>query len=73
MLKTLKRPHAIRRATLRLHGETIAHLTSRQLHAVVGGVYDTMLECTITCASLDDCPISQNGPCDHKTIDCSAG
>jgi|GEM_PF-3062370 len=73
MLKTSKRTSAIRRATLRLHGETIAHLTRHQLHAVVGGER-TVVECTVGCESWgDDCPMSQGGPCDPKTGPCPVG
>jgi hypothetical protein len=74
MFKTPRRPHAIQRAKLRLHGETIAHLTIRQLHAVVGGERDTMKQCTDSCASCEEvCPVSQAGACDPKSVVCPAG
>jgi len=74
MLKTLTQSQALRRSKLRLRGETIAHLTSRQLHAVVGGGQDTLLACSVGCPSADDyCPVSQVGPCDPKSVICPIG
>ncbi|MEO7734374.1 MAG: hypothetical protein ABIY55_25685 [Kofleriaceae bacterium] len=70
MFKTPTRPPPIRRATLRLHGETIAHLTLRQLHEVVGGLRDTELQCT---SMATYCPVSQVGLCDPKSDACQIG
>ena len=70
MLKT--RFSARRRAKLQLHGETIALLTDRQLHAVVGGYRDTLVECTVM-SLRDDCPVSAVSHCDVKSDDCPKG
>jgi hypothetical protein len=66
-----KRPQTaavIRRTKLALRRETIAHLTTAQLRAIVGGQIET-----VTCPTGKDvCSgVSQIGPCDPRSLGCT--
>jgi len=68
MNKPRHRSPTLARRTLALRRETLLHLTTNQLRAVVGGQIETL-----TCPTGEGvCSgVSQVGPCDPKSLRCT--